>query len=239
MTFTIANDEGIAAVEAFLAENSYLSGGNAPGTEDAALLGEMETAKFIPTSATSPNLFGWWWTLAPFRANARALWGQTKGGKAKGAKKAAPAKVEKKAEAKPAANDDDDDSSDDDCFGSDDEDDAAAIEAMKAKAAAKKKKSKKHPRKDQAKSILEFDVKGYEMDQDWNAMATGIRAVEMNGVTWMNAHEIVPIAFGMKKLRMKCIIVDDLVQTDDVFEKIQELYEDDVQSVDTVSFNKA
>jgi elongation factor 1-beta len=100
-------------------------------------------------------------------------------------------------------------------------------------------KSKKHPRKDQAKSILEFDVKGYEMDQDWNAMATGIRGITMEGVTWMDSHEVVPIAFGMKKLRMKCIIVDDLVATDDVFEKIQETYEDDVQSIDTVSFNKA
>jgi translation elongation factor EF-1beta len=231
MSFTIANDEGIAAVEAFLAENSYLSGGNSPGTEDAALLGEMETAKFIPTSATSPNLFGWWWTLAPFRANARALWGQTKKGKG-GKAKAAP---KKEAAPAPAEEDDDDDSFDP--FADDPEAEAAAEEQKKAKAA--EKKSKKHPRKDQAKSILEFDVKGYEMDQDWNAMATGIRAIEINGVTWMNAHEIVPIAFGMKKLRMKCILVDDLVATDDIFDKIQETFEDDVQSIDTVSFNKA
>lgn len=229
MTFTIANDEGIAKVEAFLAENSYLSGGNAPGTEDAALLGEMETAKFIPCSKTSPNLFGWWWTLAAFRANARALWGKAKGGKGKAKKAEAPKK-----EAAPAEDDDDDSF---DPFADDPEAEAAAEEQKKKKAA--EKKSKKHPRKNQAKSILEFDVKGYEMDQDWNAMATGIRGLTIEGVTWMDSHEVVPIAFGMKKLRMKCIIVDDLVCTDDIFEKIQETYEDDVQSIDTVSFNKA
>jgi translation elongation factor EF-1beta len=40
-------------------------------------------------------------------------------------------------------------------------------------------------------------------------------------------------------LRMKCVIVDDLTCTEDIFESIQELYPEDVQSVDTVSFNKA
>lgn len=226
MSFTIANDEGIAAVEAFLAENSYLSGGNAPGAEDAALLGEMETAKFIPQSSTSPNLFGWWWTLAAFRANARALWGQ---GKKTTSKKA----TSKKEEAAPAEDDDDDSF---DPFAEDEDAEAAAAELKKKQA---EKKGKKHPRKDQAKSILEFDVKGYEMDQDWNAMATNIRSLTLEGVTWMDSHEIVPIAFGMKKLRMKCIIVDDLTCTDDIFDAITEKFEDDIQSIDTESLNKA
>lgn len=233
MTFTIANDAGIAAVEAFLAENSYLSGGNSPGTEDAALLGEMEAAKFIPQSSTSPNLFGWWWTLAAFRANARALWGAGK----KAAPKKAAAPKKEAAPAKKAEEEEDDDDSFDP-FAEDAEADAAA-EAQKAKKAAEGKKSKKHARKDHAKSILEFDVKGYELDQDWNAMADTIRTLKIEGNTWMDTHEVVPIAFGMKKLRMKCIIIDDLVSTDDIFEKIQETFEEDVQSIDTVSFNKA
>ena len=228
MSFTIANDEGVAAVEAFLATNSYLSGGNAPGAQDADLLTEIENAKFIPKSCASPNLFGWWWTLAPFRANARALW-------SKGCAKKEEKKVEKKVEKKEEKKAEDDD--DFDPFADDAEADKAAEEQKKKK--MEEGKSKKHARKDQAKSILEFDVKGYELEQDWNAMADGIRNIVIEGNTSMDSHEIVPIAFGMKKLRMKCVIIDDLTCTEDIFEKIQEAYEEDVQSVDTVSFNKA
>lgn len=238
MSFTIANDEGVAAVEAFLATNSYLSGGNAPGAQDADLLTEIENAKFIPKSCASPNLFGWWWTLAPFRANARALW--SKGCAKKEEKKECTKKEEKKEctkkeekkEEKKAEDDDDFDP-----FADDAEADKAAEEQKKKK--MEEGKSKKHARKDQAKSILEFDVKGYELEQDWNVMADGIRKIVIEGNTWMDSHEILPIAFGMKKLRMKCVIIDDLTCTEDIFEKIQEAFEEDVQSVDTVSFNKA
>jgi elongation factor 1-beta len=41
----------------------------------------------------------------------------------------------------------------------------------------------------------------------------------------------------MCKLQVGCVIEDDKVGTDDIFEKI-EAWEDDVQSVDVVSFNK-
>lgn len=230
--FTIANEEGVTAVEAFLAENAYLSGGNSPGAQDADLLTEIETAKFVCSPTTTPNLFGWWWTLAPFRQNARDLWrkGGDKGGKAKKAPKA------KKAAA-PAEEEDDD------VDGLFDSDSAAEEEAQKQKEARKAEKEKaekaKKKKKKIAKSIVVFEVKGYEVDCDWNAMADKIRAeVNMEGLTWMDVHEIVPIAFGMKKLQMSCIIVDDLVGTDDIFDKIT-VWEDDVQSCDIVSFDKA
>lgn len=45
-----------------------------------------------------------------------------------------------------------------------------------------------------------------------------------------------PVAFGMNKLQLGCVIEDEKISTDDMFEKIQEW--EDVQSIDVVSFNK-
>ena len=220
-TFTIKDT---AAVEQFLATNAYLSGANQPGQEDAALLTEMETAKFVPSQTETPNFFGWWWTVAPFRPAARALWTQGKAA----AKKEQPKK--EAAPAKPAKKEEDDE--DLDLFGSDDEDDEAELDKLRA--AAKKGGKKKPP----AKSVVGLEVKGYEVEFDWDALYKKITAeLAMEGLTWSTGYQIVDIAFGMKKLVIEMIIVDDLISSDDVTERIEEF--DDVQSCDVVSFNKA
>lgn len=46
-----------------------------------------------------------------------------------------------------------------------------------------------------------------------------------------------PIAFGMNKLQCGCVVEDAKVSVDDIYEKI-EAWEDTVQSIDTVSFQK-
>jgi len=48
---------------------------------------------------------------------------------------------------------------------------------------------------------------------------------------------MIPIAYGMQKLQMTCVVEDDKVMTDDLFDKIQ-AWEDEVQSVDVSSFQK-
>jgi len=54
---------------------------------------------------------------------------------------------------------------------------------------------------------------------------------------WKTEYKILPVAYDIKKLQMGCIIEDAKVQTDDIFDKIQ-AWEDEVQSVDVVSFQK-
>ena len=44
------------------------------------------------------------------------------------------------------------------------------------------------------------------------------------------------MAFGIKKLRIICVVVDELVSTDDLQESIEAL--DGVQSTDIHAFNK-
>jgi len=150
--------------------------------------------------------------------------------KSKKEDKKAAKKVEKKVE-------EDDDF---DPFATDNEDeDRKAIEAMKAKNLKEYQDKKALKPKVIAKSSVCFDVKGYEVDQDWEALGAKIKKeVNMDGLVWMDIVKVVPIAFGMKKLQLTMLIEDDKVQTDDVFELI-EAWEDEVQSCDVFTFNKA
>jgi len=62
-----------------------------------------------------------------------------------------------------------------------------------------------------------------------------VRAIAMEGLVWAGS-ELVPVAYGVKKLRIISVIVDDLVSTDELREKIEEL--EGVQSTDIFAFNK-
>lgn len=59
----------------------------------------------------------------------------------------------------------------------------------------------------------------------------------MEGLSWGENYKQIEIAYGIMKLQVVCTIVDSLVSTDDLQEKI-EAFEEEVQSVDIVSFNK-
>jgi translation elongation factor EF-1beta len=59
----------------------------------------------------------------------------------------------------------------------------------------------------------------------------------LDGLTWNKEVKILPVAFGMMKLQVGCVVEDLKVATDDIFGVI-ESWEDDVQSCDIVSFQK-
>lgn len=67
-------------------------------------------------------------------------------------------------------------------------------------------------------------------------MEQKIRDIKIEGLEW-KAGELKEVAFGIKKLAIMAHIVDDLVRTDDVEDRIKE-FEDDVQSVDIAAFTK-
>ena len=170
-------------------------------------------------------------------AGAAAAKGGDKGGKAKGGKggkqAAAPAKKEAaKPKAAAAAPADDDEM---DLFGDDPEADAAAAEALKKKAEeAKTKKKKAAPI---AKSLIIWEVKPWGEDTDLNALADKILGIEMDGLFWKTEWKKEPVAYGIFKIQIGATVEDDKVSTDLVQEKIEE-FEDEVQSVDIVAFNK-
>jgi len=63
-----------------------------------------------------------------------------------------------------------------------------------------------------------------------------VRGIKTDGLVW-GASKLVPVAFGIKKLQIACVVEDDKVGTDYLEEKIQE-FDDHVQSVDVAAFNK-
>ena len=146
-----------------------------------------------------------------------------------------PAPVFTKAQAaKPAAAAEADEM--DDLFGDDDpEAEAAAAEALKKKAEeAKAKKKKAAPI---AKSLIVWDVKPWGEETDLQALADKILGITMDGLFWKTEWKKEPVAYGVFKIQIGATVEDEKVSTDAVQEAI-EAFEDEVQSVDIVAFNK-
>merc|ERR1711957_806637 len=212
--------EDLQACETFLNENQFLSGKDLPGCEDMGVLEGLNANGTVPDFEAYPNVFGWFWTLNALNAPCRALYNVAS--KADAPKKGGkPAKKEEvKVVAAPVAADDDEDSFDP--FADETEE-----------------KSKKTKKVVIAKSLVTFDVKGYELGQDFEALAKKIKSeITMDGLVWMDKHETKEIAFGMKKLQIVMLIEDEKIATEDVFEVI-ESWDEEVQSTDIVSFAKA
>jgi elongation factor 1-beta len=135
-------------------------------------------------------------------------------------------------EAKPAAAAAEDDF---DLFADEEEEDAEAAALKAAKIAEYNAKKAKKPVV-AAKSEVELEVKPWGEDTDMQELTRMVKAIEMPGLVWSTAN-LVPLAYGIKKLVIKCVIEDDLVSVDDLQEIIQG-FEDHVQSADILSFNK-
>jgi len=149
---------------------------------------------------------------------------------------AAPAKTPAAKKVDSDAEESDDD--DDDFFASDSEDEAA--EELKAKRVAEynARKAAKEEKKGKviAKSSLTLDVKPWDDETNLDELLVEIKKIELDGLVWGTGQKK-PLAFGIFKLVVVCVVEDDKVSTDDLVEKI-EAFEDHVQSVDIAAFQK-
>ncbi|XP_045491286.1 probable elongation factor 1-delta isoform X2 [Colias croceus] len=123
-----------------------------------------------------------------------------------------------------------------DLFGSDDEEENAEAAKLREErlAAYNAKKSKKPVLI--AKSNIILDVKPWDDETDMKAMEEAVRKIETDGLLW-GAAKLVPLAFGIHKLQISCVVEDDKVSVDWLTEEIEKI-EDFVQSVDIAAFNK-
>ena len=80
-------------------------------------------------------------------------------------------------------------------------------------------------------------MKPWGEETDLAALAAKIIAIEMDGLFWKTEWKKEPVAYGVFKIVIGATVEDDKVSTDLVQEKIEE-FEDEVQSVDIVAFNK-
>merc|ERR1711928_188380 len=181
----------------FLADKSYIEG-YAPSQADVATLNALSKAP----ASSFPHALRWFNHIKSFRAESSSF----PGAKAPAAAPAA------------AAADDDDDDDDVNLFASDDEAEAAAKLKEERVKAYTDKKSKKPVLI--AKSSILLDVKPWDDETDMAEMEKLVRKIECEGLLW-GAAKLVPLAHGIKKLQICCVVVDDLVSIDWLTEEIK------------------
>jgi len=214
----VNSDNGLKSLNGYLESRSYIEGWS-PSTSDVAVFEGISKA---PCGKKFPHSRRWYNQIASYSADeCKKFVGAKKslsdfGGTSAGG-------------AKPAADDDDDV----DLFGSDDDEVADAAREERLKQYAEKKAKKPGPI---AKSNVILDVKPWDDETDMNSIETAVRKIQLEGLVW-GASKFVPMAYGIKKLTIVCVVEDDLVSIDWLIEKIQE-NEDLVQSVDIAAFQK-
>ena len=87
-----------------------------------------------------------------------------------------------------------------------------------------------------AKSNIILDVKPWDDETDMAEVEKMVRSIEADGLLW-GASKLVPLAYGIKKLQISCVVEDDKIGTDFLEESIT-AFEDHIQSVDIAAFNK-
>jgi len=136
--------------------------------------------------------------------------------------------------AKSAAKPDDDDDDEMDLFGSDSDDEESKKVRDQRLAEYSTKKSKKPTLV--AKSNIILDVKPWDDETDMKLMEQEVRKIKTDGLLW-GASKLVPLAYGIHKLQISCVVEDEKVSVDWLEETITGI-EDFVQSVDVAAFNK-
>ncbi|XP_010698286.1 translation elongation factor 1-beta, putative [Leishmania panamensis] len=216
-----------AELEARLGGKLFL-GGAKPTAEDVRMLNDL-------LGANHASLYRWVKNMATYTEGERKAWGAPVRTAAPELRMPAPAAAAPAAAKKPApapkavapAEDDDID-----LFGETTEEEQAALEAKRAKDAEKKKAKKDVI----AKSSILFDIKAWDDTVDLEALAQKLHAIQRDGLVWGD-HKLAPVAFGVKKLQQLVVIEDDKVSGDDLEEMIMG-FEDEVQSIDIVAWNK-
>ncbi|KAJ1961416.1 Translation elongation factor 1 beta, partial [Dispira parvispora] len=182
----------LTVLNGYLEAVSYVDGFN-PSQLDTEVFGLLSEA---PNATSFPHAARWYKHIAAQGDAAKSF--------------AAPAA--------PAAADDDDD--DIDLFASDDEVDEEAERLKEQRLAEYHARKAKKPAVI-AKSVVAFDVKPWDDETDMKELEASVRSVEMDGLIWGKS-QLIPVGFGIKKLRINCVIEDDKVSTSDLEEKIAE-----------------
>lgn len=211
---------GLNALNDFLADKSYIDG-YTPSQADVVVFQALSGAP----SADLCHALRWYNQIKSYTSSFSSLPGIKKPLDQYGPAGGAPA----------GGDDDDDDDDDDDLFGSDEEDEAVAEKVKQARIDAYNER-KANKKQVIPKSNIIWDVKPWEDTTDMKELEELVRKVEMDGLAW-GASKLVPLAYGIKKLQITCVIEDDKVSTEELGELIA-ANESHVQSADIAAFNK-
>lgn len=222
----------VAALDKHLEERSYIVGfvPSKADEETFAAVGAAPEAKFV-------NALRWYNQINSYPESERKAWvegkddeclaaaASTSGKKEKAPKKEKAAKKEEKKE---------EDDADFDPFADETADEKATIEAARTKKA--EEQAKLAAEKKSGRSQLVIDIKPWDDETPMKKLEAAVRGIDITGLQWGDS-KLVPVGYGIKKLTIICTVVDELVSTDDIEEKVCALT-DFVQSMDVVAFNK-
>ncbi|XP_050418039.2 elongation factor 1-beta [Patella vulgata] len=209
---------GLEALNSFLGDRSYIDG-YSPSAADAVV---FEALTGAPASSL-PHALRWYNHIKSYGDLRKSFPGTRKPVGSYGTASAA------------AAADDDDDDDDIDLFGDDDDDTAAQEELKKKRIEDYANRKAKKPVLI-AKSSIILEVKPWDDETDMKIIEQNVRSIEADGLRWA-ASKLVPVGYGINKLQINCVVEDDKIGTDFLEEEITK-FEDVVQSVDIVAFNK-
>ncbi|EFO25560.1 elongation factor 1-beta/1-delta [Loa loa] len=209
--YDLKADDGLAAFDGHLKDFAYASG-YTPSGDDVQLfrlLSSEPAMKYV-------NVLRWYRNIGSFSDEERKSW---------------PAPMT----SVNAVLEKEEPSEDIDLFGSDDEDDEEKARITAARLKAYEEKKAKKPATI-AKSNIIFDVKPWDDSIEMADIEKNIRTIELDGLVW-GAAKVLPVAYGIKKLQICCVVEDEKVSSDWLEEQIVG-FDDLVQSVDIVAFNK-
>jgi len=202
---------GLEKFNKFLLDNAYVAGWVA-SQQDVSIFKSIKSSP----DAKYGNVLRWWKNISSYSSEFGSL-GQ--------------------GSASAPAEEDDDDV---DLFGSDDEEEDEEAERIKNEriAAYNARKSAKEEKKGKliAKSNIILDIKPWDDETPLAKLEESVRSVTMDGLLW-GTSKFVAVGYGIKKLQITCVVEDDKVGTDDLEDRIT-AFEDYVQSMDVVAFNK-
>uniref|UniRef100_A0AAF5PNY3 RNA polymerase II assembly factor Rtp1 C-terminal domain-containing protein n=1 Tax=Wuchereria bancrofti TaxID=6293 RepID=A0AAF5PNY3_WUCBA len=206
---SVETNDGLAAFDGHLKDFAYASG-YTPSGDDMQLFASLSsepTMKYV-------NVLRWYRNISSFSDEERKLWPAPM--------TSVNGVLEKLDE-------------DIDLFGSDGEDDDEKARITAARLKAYEEKKAKKPAVI-AKSNIIFDVKPWDDSVEIADIEKSIRTIELDGLVW-GAAKVLPVAYGIKKLQICCVVEDEKVSSDWLEEQIMG-FDDLVQSVDIIAFNK-
>ncbi|CAM9634524.1 unnamed protein product [Discosporangium mesarthrocarpum] len=241
----LASPAGMQKLESRLKGVRFL-GGSLPGAGDMAVYPVARSAlSLLRPSGSFPAVVGWLNTVGMFPPAVRVSWG-AEGGAGGGGGAVAKEKVAgkgrgegggKKVSVEGGGGNNDDM---DDLFFDNDDEASKGVGESKGPSRAEKMaaaKAAKNAKKKIDRSQVVLEVKPWEAESDLKAVYAKIAQIEVPGLVWGEAFKEVPVAFGVKKLVVSCVIEDDKVGVQDITDPIEAL-QDDVQSVDMTSMNR-
>merc|ERR1712088_1178210 len=177
---------GVKALDAFLADNSYVEG-FVPSQADTAV---FEALTGAPGSDT-PHALRWYNHIKSFGAGMKQFAKASKDASAYTAGGAAPA-----------------------ADADDDEDAEEKAKEVEARLKAYHEKKAKKPALIAKTSVL-FDVKPWDDETDMNEMLKNCKSIEKEGLVW-EASKLVPVGYGINKLQLMCVVEDEKVSIEEL-----------------------